>query len=82
MVFPVSVIWIRLSHTKTAMRELEERYGDKQMIAHTYVKRALNWPVVRGDGRALDRFFDLFYKRSKARFVTYAKSEFLNTQKT
>ena len=39
------------------MNELEERYGDPQVIAAAYIKRALGWPAINGkDPTALDHF--------------------------
>ncbi|XP_006819133.1 uncharacterized protein LOC102802549 [Saccoglossus kowalevskii] len=40
-----------------ARRELEERYGDNEMIANSYVEEALRWPSIKAhDVKALDAF--------------------------
>lgn len=40
-----------------AMKQLEERYGDTEVIANTFIKKALDWPVIKsGDSKALDQF--------------------------
>jgi len=40
-----------------AIKQLEERYGDKEVIATSFIKKALDWPVIRaGDSKALDEF--------------------------
>ncbi|XP_064650125.1 uncharacterized protein LOC135501515 [Lineus longissimus] len=40
-----------------ALKELEERYGDPERIAHAYIKKALEWPMVKADdARGLDEF--------------------------
>ncbi|XP_014667134.1 PREDICTED: uncharacterized protein LOC106808795 [Priapulus caudatus] len=42
---------------KAAMAQLEERYGDNNVIATAFIKKALDWPMVRaGDAEALDEF--------------------------
>ncbi|XP_074651595.1 uncharacterized protein LOC141906248 [Tubulanus polymorphus] len=37
----------------SAMKELEIRYGDKEIIASAYVKKALEWPIVKQDNPKL-----------------------------
>ena len=40
-----------------ARQELETRYGDPEVIANAYVRKALEWPVIRpDDAKALDEF--------------------------
>ncbi len=40
-----------------ALEEMEERYGDVDVVAQAYVKRAMDWPVVKqGSARALDDY--------------------------
>ena len=40
-----------------AMHELEERYGDPEVIATAFVKRALNWQTIKPDNaKAFDEF--------------------------
>ncbi|XP_041347613.1 uncharacterized protein LOC121367484 [Gigantopelta aegis] len=40
-----------------ALKELETRYGDAQLMASAFIKRALGWPTVRADNaKALDDF--------------------------
>ena len=40
-----------------AMKELEERYGDSDVIVDAFLKRILNWPVIKADNiKALDEF--------------------------
>ena len=42
---------------KAALDEFKDRYGDPDVIAQAYVKRALNWQTVKQDNtRALDDF--------------------------
>lgn len=40
---------------KAAMRQLEERYGDNEVIVTAFVKKALDWPQVK-DSKMLDEF--------------------------
>ena len=40
-----------------AWTEFHEKYGDSDVIAHAYVKRAINWPTIKPDNpKALDEF--------------------------
>ena len=40
-----------------AMKELEERYGDVDVIVHAFITKALNWPTIKADNaKALDEF--------------------------
>ena len=40
-----------------ALKELESRYGDVQLMAHSFIKKALEWPCIRQDNpKALDEF--------------------------
>ncbi|XP_071145322.1 uncharacterized protein [Mytilus edulis] len=40
-----------------AIKQLEERYGDTEVIAHAFIKRALEWPTIQaGDSKPLDDF--------------------------
>ena len=40
-----------------AMRELNNRYGNEEVIASAYVQKALNWPVIKiSDVKALDEY--------------------------
>jgi hypothetical protein len=32
-----------------ALAELERRYGDKELVANAYIKRALDWPIIKSD---------------------------------
>ncbi|XP_014675467.1 PREDICTED: uncharacterized protein LOC106815516 [Priapulus caudatus] len=42
---------------KAAMDKLKNRYGDPEVIAAAYIKRALDWPVIKPDNaKALDDF--------------------------
>ncbi|KAL5010875.1 hypothetical protein ScPMuIL_013180 [Solemya velum] len=42
---------------KAAMRQLEDRYGDEEVIATAFIKKALDWPDVKpGDANSLDEF--------------------------
>jgi hypothetical protein len=38
------------------MKEFEDRYGDPDVVAKSYVKKALEWPVVKDDPKALDSY--------------------------
>ncbi|XP_062621125.1 uncharacterized protein LOC134282740 [Saccostrea cucullata] len=38
-----------------AMNQLEERYGDNEVIATAFIKKALDWPAVK-DAKMLDEF--------------------------
>ena len=39
----------------TAMKELEERYGDVEVVANAFISKALSWPNMKPDnGKALD----------------------------
>jgi hypothetical protein len=39
------------------LRELDERYGDPDVIVHEFIKRALNWPFIKGNNpKALDEY--------------------------
>ncbi|KAK3101436.1 hypothetical protein FSP39_003570 [Pinctada imbricata] len=40
---------------KAAMKQLEERYGDNEVIATAFIKKALDWPAVK-DAKSLDEF--------------------------
>ena len=40
---------------KTAMKQLEERYGDNETIVTAFIKKALDWPQVK-DSKMLDEF--------------------------
>ena len=38
-----------------AIKELNNRYGNEEVIASAYVQKALNWPVIKiSDVKALD----------------------------
>ena len=40
-----------------AMAKLKERYGDKELIAHTYVQKALDWPSIKASfPKSLDKY--------------------------
>ena len=40
-----------------AMKELNNRYGNEEVIASAYVQKALNWPVIKiSDVKALDEY--------------------------
>ena len=42
---------------KTAMQKLRDRYGDKELIAHMYVQKALDWPTIKhSDPKGLDQY--------------------------
>jgi hypothetical protein len=42
---------------KAAMKQLEDRYGDTEVIANAFIKKALEWPTLKpGDSKALDEF--------------------------
>ncbi|VDI41133.1 Hypothetical predicted protein [Mytilus galloprovincialis] len=42
---------------EAALEEFNDRYGDPDVIAHAYVKRALDWSVIKPDNaKALDDF--------------------------
>ena len=42
---------------KSAMNQLEERYGDVEVIASAFIKRALDWPNIKpGDSKAHDQY--------------------------
>ncbi|XP_062567166.1 CAP-Gly domain-containing linker protein 1-like [Saccostrea cucullata] len=42
---------------KAALEELKDRYGDPDIIAQAYVKKALDWPVVKQENaKDLDQF--------------------------
>ena len=42
---------------EAAMKELNDRYGDHQVIANAFIKKALNWPNIKGDNpKSLDEF--------------------------
>ncbi|XP_014677761.1 PREDICTED: uncharacterized protein LOC106817594 [Priapulus caudatus] len=42
---------------KATMDELKTRYGDTEVVAAAYIKRALDWPVIKPDNaKALDDF--------------------------
>ncbi|XP_060603364.1 uncharacterized protein LOC132756335 [Ruditapes philippinarum] len=38
------------------MKEFEDRYGDPDIVANSYVKKALEWPIVKDDPKALDSY--------------------------
>jgi hypothetical protein len=40
---------------KTTMEQLEERYGDDEIIVTAFIKKALDWPQVK-DKKMLDEF--------------------------
>jgi len=40
-----------------ALDEFKDRYGDSDVIAQAYVKKALDWPIIKPDnGKALDEY--------------------------
>ena len=40
---------------QAALRELEDRYGDNELIASSFIKKALKWPCVKpNDSKSLD----------------------------
>ena len=42
---------------KAAMKELDERFGDEDFVVSAFVKKALNWPVIKADNpKGLDEF--------------------------
>ena len=42
---------------KTAIKELDERYGDQDVIVNAYVNKALKWSTIKADNpKELDRF--------------------------
>ncbi|XP_052237805.1 uncharacterized protein LOC127849123 [Dreissena polymorpha] len=42
---------------KAAFKEFEERYGDADVIAQTYIKKALDWSIIKADNpKSLDEF--------------------------
>jgi hypothetical protein len=42
---------------KAVLEELENRYGDPTVVAQTYINKALNWPLIKGDdSKSLDKF--------------------------
>ncbi|XP_033121389.1 uncharacterized protein LOC117120474 [Anneissia japonica] len=42
---------------QAAMDQLSDRYGDNEVIASTYIKKALEWPTIRpGEPKALDEY--------------------------
>ena len=42
---------------ESAMKKLEERFGNKQLIAQTFISRALDWPQIKADDSiGLDSF--------------------------
>lgn len=36
------------------MAEFEERYGDPDVIARTYIKKAIEWPTIKNGAKELD----------------------------
>ncbi|XP_047474760.1 uncharacterized protein LOC125029062 [Penaeus chinensis] len=50
---------------EAALKELEECYGNNDVVTQAYIKKALDWPVIKGkDVKALDKF-SLFLTRCK-----------------
>ncbi|VDI00949.1 Hypothetical predicted protein [Mytilus galloprovincialis] len=47
---------------EAALEEFNDRYGDPDVIAHAYVKRALDWSVIKPDNAKA--FFDIFTRMS------------------
>lgn len=42
---------------KAAFKEMDERYGDNEIIVHAFIKKALNWPNIKNDSpKDLDAF--------------------------
>ena len=42
---------------KAVLQEFRDRYGDADIIAQSYVKKALDWPIIETEGaKALDSF--------------------------
>lgn len=42
---------------RAILREFQDRYGDPNVIAQEYVKKALGWPEIKADNaKALDDF--------------------------
>ena len=42
---------------ESAVRELEERYGDMEVVANAFIRKALNWPIIKADKpKQLDEF--------------------------
>ena len=42
---------------KAALDELKERYGDPEIVVNAYIKKALNWPIIKGtNSKALDEY--------------------------
>ncbi|VDI57783.1 Hypothetical predicted protein [Mytilus galloprovincialis] len=42
---------------QAAMEQLEERYGNSEVIANAFIKKALEWPTLKaGDSKGLDEF--------------------------
>ncbi|CAC5418241.1 unnamed protein product [Mytilus coruscus] len=42
---------------QAAMEQLEERYGNCEVIANAFIKKALDWPILKaGDSKGLDEF--------------------------
>ena len=42
---------------KTALKELDERYGDQDVIVNAYVNKALKWSTIKADNpKELDKF--------------------------
>ncbi|XP_061175604.1 uncharacterized protein LOC133184531 [Saccostrea echinata] len=40
---------------QAAMKQLEERYGDSELIVTSFIKKALDWPMIK-DAKMLDEF--------------------------
>ncbi|XP_063608232.1 uncharacterized protein LOC134782618 [Penaeus indicus] len=50
---------------EAALKELEDCYGNNDVVAQAYIRKALDWPVIKGnDVKALDKF-SLFLTRCK-----------------
>jgi hypothetical protein len=40
-----------------ALKVLEERYGDSDVVVNAYIQKALNWPIIKADNpKSLDEF--------------------------
>ena len=54
---------------RAAMKQLEEGYGDNEVIANAFIKKALDWPNLNpGDPKAFDDFFLFFLNECKKQY--------------
>ncbi|XP_077978759.1 uncharacterized protein LOC144434179 [Glandiceps talaboti] len=55
-----------------AMAELEENYGDVEAIAHAFIKKALDWPVIKRDNPKGIKDFVVFLTECCGEYKLYA----------